>query len=188
MRVMVAHTGTVQSNCAAALRLYAPGAEYVDTSASDQAYGEAIAARWNIGGDLVTVEHDNEITAEVLPSFAACPEPWCTYAYEIFAPPWTMICETALGCTKFSAEFQAKFDFTERVLNGVCVQCHVVHQHHWGDLDARIATQVATYEQLSPHVHGQVNHYHPYLATVPGDKGPRRPAVDFEGEFHRVGG
>lgn len=186
MKVMVSHAGHVQANCAEAFRKYAPEAEYVDTAADDHAYGDEIAKRWNLGSDLVIFEHDNEITAEVLPSFAGCPEPWCTYAYEIFAPPWTRLVETAIGCVKFSARLQQELSWRDDVLDGLCPECNVTHDYHWGMLDARISVILIMHKGLQPHVHGEVRHYHPYLAVDPeaGAKG----ALDFEGGFKHVGG
>jgi hypothetical protein len=64
-----------------AVRALPPGAELVDTSGSDTAYWEALSARWNKGDDLVTIEQDNLIDDQVIASFEACTEPWCSYAY-----------------------------------------------------------------------------------------------------------
>lgn len=193
MRVLVSHTGSVQADCALALRRYAHGrpgirVEYEDCSGPVTAYGEAIAARWAGDHDLVLVEHDNEITAGVLPSFAACPEPWCVYGYEVFAPPWTWRCETGLGCTKFSAGLRRQFDFPALVMRGPCAECGCMH-NSWGVLDYRTALLLGTRFQLSPHVHGTIRHFHPYQATEPGSAVvQRKPAVDVRGGFRRVTG
>lgn len=192
MRVSCFYTATVQANCLAALRAYAPQTEYVQVSQADiYDYGQQLAKRWDGSSDLVTVEHDNEITAEVLDSFAACPRPWCSFAYEIFSPPNTRLCDTGLGCTRFSKELQEKFDFAWHVLEKPCGGCGNAHAPHWGELDVRIYSQLSTELNLSVHVHGQVRHYHPYQALEPDENGnfPEVGGFDsFEGGFRRVKG
>jgi hypothetical protein len=167
MRIMCSHAGNVQAETAAALARYAPQAEYVDTSADPMSYARAIAERWNQGGALMIVEHDNEITADVIPSFEACPEPWCTYQYEIFAPPWTRMCDTGLGCTRFSAAFQRDFNFGELVVDKPCSNCGKPHAI-WGSLDFTITVQIGAHMKgVQHHVHGTVRHFHPYQAINP---------------------
>lgn len=131
---------------AEALDKFAPQAERVYTP-GEYGYWQAIADRWTGEDDLVIIEQDNEITADVLPSFAACPEPWCTYAYPIGLYDYN----TALGCAKFSADCQRIFP-----VNWIS-QVPVF----WGVVDAAIALCLM-HGRLRPHVHGRLNHYHEY--------------------------
>lgn len=190
MRVCCFHTGTVQADCAAALNAFAPRAEYVlvDKS-SDSSYAQEINRRWDSGDDLVIVEHDNEIREGTLPSFAACPQPWCTFAYQIFAPPWTMMCETGLGCVRFSAALQREFSFEKYIL-GACDRCGNVHDF-WGELDVRFSTELNLRLGLAqPHVHGEIRHFHPYQPVdpdwQPGDREQVAPAVWISNGFRRL--
>lgn len=189
MHVMVSHAGSVQADCAAALRAYAPEAEYVDTSGDDQTYARKIAEHWTGQDDLVIIEHDNEITDGVLPSFAACPEPWCVYEYEIFPPPLTRLC-VALGCVRFSAGLQREFSFRAEIL-GLCENCGGTHAH-WGQIDVLLASALSNRLHLEPHVHGTIRHFHPYQALEPDADGEFR-ALDVnishvKGGFRRVTG
>lgn len=183
MHILCCHTGSVQANCLAALHEYAPGTEFLDVSADARDYGRAIAERWNKGKTLILVEQDNEITLEVLPSFAECDEPWCTYAYEVFAPPWTRWCETGLGCVKFSISLQQDFPFGYRMLEEPCKECGALHDF-WGALDFRLHFFLSTQLHLKPHVHGRIRHFHPYQVVDPdATDGPRAGAVVFKGEI-----
>jgi len=182
--VLCCHVGAIQANTAEALAKYAPPVDYVNVAGDPFAYGKAIASRWSKGSDLVIIEPDNEITAEVIPSFTECSQPWCTYAYEIFAPPWTRMCDTCLGCVRFSAELQRKFDFEYHVLREPCETCNTPHATY-GELDCRIAHLLTKLYGLSPHVHGEVRHLHPYQAVEAGAIGARQPAIDFIGGFKR---
>ena len=93
---------------AAALRAYAPGAELADTSGDPFAYGRQITARWDGRADLAVIEHDIEITAAVIPGFAACPRDWCVHPYEVaHRGNWVGVVAQGLGCVKFSRAVQA---------------------------------------------------------------------------------
>src|SRR5271166_392986 len=83
MRVVCCYCN-IKPQTAKALKLYAPECEYVDTSATIWDYGKAIASRWTGEDDLVIIEDDKEITAEVLPSFQSCGCLWCSYRYLIY--------------------------------------------------------------------------------------------------------
>lgn len=189
MHIACFYTRTVQANCLEALRRYAPDTEYVHVDKDDsESYAREIAKRWDGSDDLVIIEHDNEITAEVIPSFAACDQPWCSYQYEIFSPPYTRLCDTGFGCTRFSKELQQKISFRDRVLELPCEVCGSPHAY-WGELDMRLCTQISDALNIGVHVHGQINHYHPYQAIEPDENGeyPEPGGVDsFEGGFRHV--
>jgi hypothetical protein len=143
-----------------ALVKYAPlGAlEMIETGRDVSDYWHAIRARWTADDDLVTVEQDNVITSEVLPSFGECDQPWCSYAY--LGPPGMDIDGTgegrilrkSLGCTKFSAELQAKITAT-------MISDKDYFVYHLLDMRLSRLLEIHGYE---PHVHGQIEHCHKY--------------------------
>jgi hypothetical protein len=118
-------------------------------------YWHAIRERWTGEEDLVTIEQDNVVTAETLPSFEACENDWCCYAYG--GPEWVpersrrMI--YSLGVTKFSASLQRQFP----------------HERIAGDylayflIDERLSTMFRMAGHM-PHVHGDSEHLHDYEA------------------------
>lgn len=185
MRVLCCYVKPVQADTAAALALYAPQAEYVRLSVEDQyGYGWAIAERWLGVDDLLIVEPDNVITGEVVPSLTSCGKPWCSFGYEIFPPPYTRICTTGLGCTRFSAQLQREFDFPQIIMRDLCADCGGQHGQ-WGTLDCRIQTELLR-RNTQVHVHGTVGHLHPYDYVDP-EKEPLAPYVHMDkAEFRKV--
>jgi hypothetical protein len=173
-----------------AVRMYAPDAEFIDTSGTIYDYNEAIASRWDSGGDLVVIEDDKVITADVLPSFAACTEPWCVFRYPTYPEPYTRMIDIGLGCTRYSAEVQTWFG-PERFLVpddpawGLCPNCG--GKGCWRYLDSRIDRNLWD-RGLRSHVHGDVEHLHDYpedWGETTGkymDGGP----VYVSGAIHRV--
>lgn len=86
-----------------------PGAELVPTP-DDYDYWRELARRWDGSDDLVVIEHDIVIHDQVIPQFAACGSPWCTFPY-FYGPdhdPSRVVYETP-GCAKFSADCQRRF-------------------------------------------------------------------------------
>jgi hypothetical protein len=88
------------------LHQHAPGAEEVWTGDDPYQYWRELKARWG-AGDLVTIEHDNGIHEEVIPQFENCPEPWCSFGYQI----GSYICTEGNGCRKLSLEAQKAVTF-----------------------------------------------------------------------------
>ena len=86
------------------LARHAPDAELVYTGPDDFGYWRELKARWTGESDLVMVEQDIGIHADVLPGFASCDEPWCAFPHYMRPehPPIAM----DLGCTRFSAQLQ----------------------------------------------------------------------------------
>lgn len=68
-----------------------------------RAYGREIAARW-YGQGLAIVEPDIVVRPDVLDAFVNCPEPYCAFPYDLSTD---VMC--ALGCTRFSADFIARY-------------------------------------------------------------------------------
>jgi hypothetical protein len=121
----------------------------------DSAYWALLAAAWRQPGDLVVIEHDIGIHADVVPGFSACRRPWCGHAY--LTGRQRLI---ALGCTRFTEQLKAaEPDLLDVVgtdgTGGLPAK-------HWGRLDVRILDELHRrgYEQ---HEHpGDVKHYHAY--------------------------
>jgi len=148
----------------AAVKAYAPNAIFCDTSTDIYAYNRAIANHWNTGEDLIVIEDDKVITADVLPSFAACPGDWCVFAYNTYPEPYTRVIDIGLGCTKFSAKAQTWFGPDKFLVPddpdwGECPDCEGAGC--WRYLDSRIDRNFWD-RQIRSHVHGAVNHLHVY--------------------------
>lgn len=147
-----------------ALRKYAPKAELVDTSGSIWAYNEAIEKYWNGKEDLVVIEQDKEITHQVLPSFAKCKKPWCSYSSYIYPKAMNVEVAFGLGCVRYSASLQQMVDTSEFICKDdpVWKQCQLCDgKGCWKYLDARIAGAIRKYD-VDVHCHGHVKHYHDY--------------------------
>jgi len=138
---------------------WAPGAEFVDTSADDYAYCRELKARWNTGQDLITIEQDIEITADVVSSFENCDQDFCVFPYWIVmgrksGPDRRMVCIEGLGCTRFSAALQARVKIR-----------HIFQDDYrkWEDVAHRVWATVRRYGYYMPHVHYPlVTHHHDY--------------------------
>lgn len=138
------------------LNRHAPGHRRVRIDPADMsAYWRLLAAVWREPGDLVIVEHDIGISAQVLPGFAACAQPWCGHAYPIDGR--TIVC---LGCTRFTAALkEAEPDLLDVVGE---VTGDGLPAKDWRRLDVRILDELRKrgYEQ---HRHEpNVMHYHRY--------------------------
>jgi hypothetical protein len=97
LRVVVAYAVCLHPKADQVLRRCAPQAERVDVSGSRFDYAALIAALWSDRRDFLLIEHDVEISAEILDSFAACPEPWCS----VGSDPGS---GTALQCNRIRRE------------------------------------------------------------------------------------
>lgn len=140
----------LNSSTALQLHLYVPQVELIDVTGRDTGYWEELTRRWRGKHSLAVIEQDIKIHAGVLPSFAACGEPWCVYAYTMFRdPPERLI--FGLGCAKFSRDAQRLAD-----LSRIKAQFR-----HWQYLDGEIAA-ILQGAGLAPHVHGDVAHHHGY--------------------------
>lgn len=166
MRVICCYTSEIHPKALGALARYAPEAEIVETKGLF-GYNDAIASRWDGSSDLVVVEGDKEITAEVLPSFARCDHPWCVYSYGVYPEPYRREIDFGLGCAKFSAEVQQivkPSEFLTRdpeCLPYPCPDCG--GEGCWRYLDSRIMFAML-FRGIESHVHGQVEHHHDYPA------------------------
>ncbi len=131
--------------------------ELVNVSGDLSTYWLEFRKRWVGKWDLMTVEQDNVLDGEMIPSFNACPEPWCVYEYE---GPENMVSrgaadrmlKTSLGMTRFSRQLQLEVPVTE-ISNK--------DYFSWYLIDYRIAVVLGK-KGYSPHIHGTVEHLHDY--------------------------
>jgi hypothetical protein len=141
----------------------------------DRAYGRLLAAHWNSHEALFVLEPDIICRPDVLEAMEDCPEPYCAFPYELLTDVMP-----ALGCTRFSADFMARYPkaMSEAVSSRVGFrQFDIVFQRHI--LVAKHGEQ--------PHVHlPQVEHKNEAkklrsdassepLTTLPGFTFPVRP-------------
>jgi hypothetical protein len=138
------------------LDLHAPGHERVQIDPADMsAYWALLAKVWHEPGDLVIVEHDIGITAEVLPGFASCPEPWCGNPYQI--DKQVLVC---LGCTRFTAVLKAaEPDLLEAVGED---GSGGLPARDWRRLDVRILDELRRRGYRQHWHEPPVMHYHQY--------------------------
>ena len=138
------------------LNRYAPAHVRVRIDPEDvDAYWRIVADAWRQPGDLLIVEQDIGIHAQVVPDLTACREPWCGHAYSIGQQ--MLMC---LGCTRFTAELKtAEPDLLDAVgADGT----GGMPARHWQRLDVRILDHLRT-RGYTQHIHKPpVTHYHRY--------------------------
>ncbi|MGH7240131.1 MAG: hypothetical protein ACREHG_08715 [Candidatus Saccharimonadales bacterium] len=164
MKVIFCYTNVPDARSADAIRKYAPTAEWIQTPLHFD-YNNALMSRWGSGEDIVIIEGDKEITDEVIPSFEACNEPWCTYSYYTFPTPYQRLITVGLGCTKYSADLQRQIPAEEisqpHLETLPCPDCD--GKGCWRYMDTRISFAILNRcIVFTPHVHGELNHYHEY--------------------------
>lgn len=144
--------GRLHPATAASLAAHAPQAEVIPVPAGDIGRPWAdYAARWG-QDDLVIIEQDVAIHAGVLPSFAACPEPWCLFPGRHHAQGGGFM-ETGLLCNRFRREFmQAVPVEAVEAVRGTCDLCRGVNRKCWRHLDGRIR-EAGTAAGFRIHVH-----------------------------------
>jgi hypothetical protein len=119
------------------LARYAPDAEIIPIPADDISRPWAdYAARWG-QDDLVVIEQDVIIHADVLPQFAACPEPWCLFPARHYATAGGWM-TTGIMCNRFRMEFmQAVPVEAVEAVPGSCGSCRGVNPRCWAHLDGK---------------------------------------------------
>lgn len=105
------------------------------------AYGQIIAELWAAGESFAVVEPDVLVRDDVIDGFLNCPEPYCAWPYA-----WLTDVGPALGCTRFRAEFLARYpDAMKEVLST---------NVSWRQLDVVLMRHVLVREYgEQPHVH-----------------------------------
>jgi hypothetical protein len=136
---------------------YLPGWESAQLPADDPtAYHHLLAGAWARGGDLLIVEHDMVVHADVLPQFEDCPEIWCGFEYLVDTCP-----VVALGCTRFRAELlTAEPDLFESV--GLISDDGFPHAKHFLRLDARMDAELRRRGHAAHKHLPRVQHLHVY--------------------------
>lgn len=142
--------------------------EMVNVEGNVSNYWHEFRRRWRGEYDLMTVEQDNVITSDIIPSFQMCDEPWCVYEY--IGPPhmsdrWLA---TSLGCSRFSRYLQQDVPVSE---------ISDKDYFTWHLIDFRLGI-VLRDKGYTPHVHGRVEHLHAY------ETDPKSIAKD--AELHRL--
>lgn len=138
------------------LNRHAPGHVRARIDPADvTAYWRLLADEWRRPGDLLIVEQDIGITADVVPGLTACREPWCGHPYPIGEQ--LLVC---LGCTRFTAELKAaEPDLLDAVGRDDTAG---LPARHWQRLDVRILDHLRN-RGYTQHVHQPpVRHYHRY--------------------------
>ena len=175
MKIIFCYTNVPDSRAEAAIRKYAPKAEFAKCEGLF-GYNNIIAANWKGEEDLLVIEGDKEIHAEVVPSMEECNEDWCIYEYWNFPEPYQRNIIYGLGCTKYSARTQQLISTDEFLLCRSRRGCGYARTCKglgcWRNLDVRIAIQVlAKCIRFAPHSHGRINHHHEYPADWEKQRG-----------------
>jgi hypothetical protein len=164
MHIICCYSSGLHPVAAKALAAYAPTAVLVETSGL-YGYGEAIASRWDGTDDLVVIEQDKEITANVIPEFENCSHDWCSFSYNVYPEPYQRKIDIGLGCVKYSAHVQnmvAPSEFLHKDFDWTpCPDCG--GKGCWRYLDSRIAFALF-HKGFKVHVHGHIEHHHTYSA------------------------
>jgi hypothetical protein len=164
MVILCCYAGDLKAQTKDSLAAFAPDAIILDVSRDKWAYWEAIETFYQGQNDLMIVEQDIEILEECIPSFAACPEPWCVYEYRP-AQVFGFMLDQSLGCTRFRKELQQAVPASQ-IASATLTQWagHAVASSPripWDRIDMRIAEHLKV-AGFKPHVHGRVKHYHVY--------------------------
>ena len=141
------------------LNRHAPGHVRVHTPADDtEAYWRLLAHWWTQPGDLVLIEQDIGLRADVLPGFADCLEPVCGHPYLVTPAQLMRICT---GCIRFRAELkEAEPDLLEAVGR---IDDDGLPARDWRRLDVRVI-RVLRARGYEVHEHlPAVPHYHRYF-------------------------
>lgn len=85
-------------------------AEVFDVSKWDEEYFHVLREVWAAGETFVTIEHDIEVSPEMIDGLVECWAPWCAHSYRVY---WGGLMDVypgsaGLGCTKFSADLIRK--------------------------------------------------------------------------------
>jgi hypothetical protein len=135
---------------------HAPGWVGVELDpAQPGAYQSLMEAEWQRPGDLMVVEHDIGIHADVLPDFTDCPGLWCGNPYNIAGQ--LLVC---LGCTRFRAELKTAVPDLFGLIDALPFDG--LQPRDWRRMDVRIAGVLQS-RGFGVHTHHRpVDHYHEY--------------------------
>ena len=135
----------------AAVAALPAGTARVHTGPQTGDYFAAFTQWWDSGDDLAVIEQDVRVHSGVIPAFFSCPQPWCSFGWEVSPgqPSFWW-----LGCTKFSAAVQKAVDLGK--IRGhpadICPSCTEFtpcHRH----LDLVLTAVGEHLGQQHPHIH-----------------------------------
>jgi hypothetical protein len=136
-----------------ALRRFASDAERVDVSGSEFGYWELVRGLWAAGEDFVVIEHDVEITADVLGSFESCAEPMCASYCPDTACTWTFLpgaLNALWGCVRFRGSLAVSVPY---LFDGEPI--------HWRRVAADIGIRLHRDHGIAAHRHEpDLRHFH----------------------------
>ena len=126
-----------------------------------EAYSRMLASWWRSGEDLLIVEHDVEVSPELVAEMAACASPLCSAPYQIYEGDedflahlvrdgvhWSVA--TILGATKITARARARSDPPGPT--------------HWALLDGQLTSSLAHDNGCEWHLHTSyppIHHHRP---------------------------
>ena len=147
-RVVIAYT-KLHPKADEALRLFAPHAERRDVSADEEAYWRLLSELWVDQEDFILVEHDVEVSAELLEAFGTCPEPWCS----------------ALGALQCNRWRHPVMEAYPDLFNDIPADRRIWHS---GNLDGQFLAKLEPW--LQKHVHEEpATHHHRCPSIRRGD-------------------
>jgi hypothetical protein len=174
MHIMMAFTkDLLMAEALEAARQHAPETEFINVTDEPFAYWKAVEERWMSGDDLATIEHDNVITKDTVPSFEDCPMPWCAFGYPTMPGQEYNLLIYGLGCTRFRKELMSKVSPDEiQEVWGSCVNCGPNNLRGcWRHIDGKIRV-VLQRRGFEPHAHWPpVKHLNPFVANKPNPRG-----------------
>lgn len=118
---------------------YAPGGTTAVITPMDiSGYHEMVAVNWDYGYDLLVVEQDIVLHDQVFPQLEACGQDWCVFPYR-HPDNGNGFLTQALGCTRFSARFQAVVSLAD--IDAVYGYCNICKGQPgcWVHLEGRIS-------------------------------------------------
>ena len=123
---------------AASLAEHAPDALIIPIPADDitRPWSD-YAERWGTD-DLVVIEQDVVIHADVLPGFERCPEPFCLYPGRHYTTGGGWM-KTGILCNRFRREFMEAVPVEAvEAIYGCCPDCRGVNPKCWRHLDGKV--------------------------------------------------
>lgn len=116
---------------------HAPGALIIPIPAGDITRPwRDYAARWGTD-DLLIVEQDVILHADVIPQLEACPEPWCLFPARHPAQGGGFMLD-GIMCNRFRREFMEAVPVAAvEAQYGSCSRCHGENPQCWAHLDGR---------------------------------------------------
>lgn len=160
MRVVVPFTDLRPETYRAA-RDWVDGCEFVGME-DDYAYGRLLRKLWREGEDFLLVEHDMNWTREQIARMDECEHGYCANPY-----PWTTTVGPALGFTRFSEDFIARYP--DAVEIATRIPSNYGDPGHWKQLDVWLmAAVLRDYYHEQPHCHlPPVEHLNEEQALLP---------------------